>query len=350
VVKVIKKDESKQEILNGTKAYIQLRQQVTEHGVLNRAYGYYTVLSLVDFFGLFFSVYQIIVTPLSFLLVFWCLVAVFFIVQFGGLFHDAGHRAIAKSTKVNDVLGFIYSTTIAMGYSYWRINHNKHHSHTNQEDEDPDLDLPLHAFTQRQFAKQKGVYKLLRKYQAYIYYPLRSLVGFTQRTDSLRYFKQERTPGAILELIVWLAAMFVWFALPFFIFPLAKAFLVFFVVHIGTGFYISNIFAPNHKGMPQLAKNVKISFLEHQIMTSRNIYGHWLTDFVFMGLNYQIEHHLFPNCPRNKLKEITPHVLEICRKMNLEYTQVTVIESNRIILATLSQVAAPKRPVKKLRA
>jgi fatty acid desaturase len=339
VVKVIKKDKSKKEILDGTHAYMQLRKQITQAGILNRAYGYYAFLSIVNFFGLFFSVYKIFVLPVSFELVLWCLVAAFFIVQFGGLFHDAGHRAIANSTKANDFLGHIYSATIAMGYSYWRINHNKHHSHTNQEDEDPDLDLPLHGFTQRQFAKQKGLWRYLRRYQAFIYFPLRSFVGFTQRTDSVRYFKNERTPGAVIELVVWLASMFVWFALPFLIFPIAKALLVFLVVHIATGFYMSNIFAPNHKGMPQIARHVKISFLEHQIMTSRNIYGHWLTDYVYMGLNYQIEHHLFPNCPRYKLKKITPYVMEICKKMNLEYTQVSVIESNKIILATLNQIA-----------
>jgi fatty acid desaturase len=340
VVKVIKKDKSRQDILDGTKAYIQLRQQITEHGILDRAYGYYALNTFFTYAGILLSGYAIFVTPISVQLVFWCLVMAFFVVQVGGLFHDAGHRAIAKSTKVNDILGFFYSTSIAMGYSYWRINHNKHHSHTNQEDEDPDLDLPLHAFTQRQFARQKGLYKVFRKYQAYIYYPLRSFVGFTQRLDSLSYFKSERTPGAVVELIVWILAMFVWFVLPFFIFPFAKALLVFLVVHIATGFYMSNIFAPNHKGMPQLGRHVKISFLEHQIMTSRNIYGHWLTDYVYMGLNYQIEHHLFVNCPRNKLQKITPYVLDICRKMKLDYTQVTIIESNRIILTTLNQIAA----------
>lgn len=100
-----------------------------------------------------------------------------------------------------------------------------------------------------------------------------------------------------------------------------------------------NIFAPNHKGMPQLPKDIKISFMEHQIMTTRNIYGHWLTDFVYLGLNYQIEHHLFPNCPRNKLKLITPYVEDICRKMNLEFTRVSVLESNKIILSELNRIA-----------
>jgi fatty acid desaturase len=74
-------------------------------------------------------------------------------------------------------------------------------------------------------------------------------------------------------------------------------------------------------------------------MTSRNVDGHWLTDFVYMGLNYQIEHHLFPNCPRINLPKITPYVKEICKKMKLEYTSVSIIETDKIILKELNDVA-----------
>src|SRR5207253_9461069 len=98
------------------------------------------------------------------------------------------------------------------------------------------------------------------------------------------------------------------------IFPLAKVLVLFAVVHRTMGFYLSNVFAPNHKGMPQIAEGTEISFLEQQISTSRNITPGWLVDFVYFGLNYQIEHHLFPTCPRSKLKQITPYVLEICAR------------------------------------
>jgi fatty acid desaturase len=105
------------------------------------------------------------------------------------------------------------------------------------------------------------------------------------------------------------------------------------------GFYLSNVFAPNHKGMPQIADGTAISFLELQITTSRNITPGWLVDLVYFGLNYQIEHHLFPTCPRSKLKQITPYVLEVCARTHLAYTQVGVVESNRIILRELNAIA-----------
>lgn len=338
-VKTQSKWENPKRFRQATQAYVALRQKITGEGILARSYGYYTFLIAAIFACYLYSGYQIFVTPLSISLVFWCLLFGFFMVQIGGLMHDAGHRAIAQSSRVNDIWGYIFGGTVAVGYGAWNQSHNKHHSHTNQEEEDPDLDLPLHGFTQRQFAKQKGLWRLLRRYQAYIYYPLRSLTTFTRRMEPLPYFRERKTLRYAPEAAVWIAGLFVYFVLPFIIFDIAKAATVFLVVHFFSGFYMSNIFAPNHKGMPQLPKDAKISFLEHQIMTSRNVYGNPLTDFVFLGLNYQIEHHLFPNCPRNKIQRISPYVQEVCRDMNLEYTQVGILESNRIILAELAAVA-----------
>src|SRR4029077_20586599 len=62
--------------------------------------------------------------------------------------------------------------------------------------------------------------------------------------------------------------------------------------------YLAAIIAPNHKGMPVWAHGARLSFLERQVLSSRNITSHPVWDFLFGGLNYQIEHHLFPTMPR----------------------------------------------------
>jgi fatty acid desaturase len=69
------------------------------------------------------------------------------------------------------------------------------------------------------------------------------------------------------------------------------------------GVYMGASFAPNHKGMPILPHDSKVDFLRRQVLTSRNIKGNWLMDTFMGGLNYQIEHHLFPNMPRPHLKQ-----------------------------------------------
>ena len=80
------------------------------------------------------------------------------------------------------------------------------------------------------------------------------------------------------------------------------------------GFYLGCSFAPNHKGMPILAAADKTDFLRRQVLTSRNVRGGWLTDLALGGLNYQIEHHLFPSMPRAQPAPAQPLVRAFCER------------------------------------
>ena len=324
----------------GRRIYAQLRKDVIRAGILDRDYRYYAILTAIITAGIGVSLFYIVRLPVSPWLVLWSLIFSFFAVQICGIVHDSGHRAIFRSPAVNDVAGEISSFFLAMGYHAWRIRHNVHHAHTNEEGEDPDLDIPFHSFTLKRFEGQTGVLRHIARYQAFIFYPLRLLVVFSRRLSSINYFRSRpRNLRLAVEIGLWLVGIAAWFVAPFVLFPLAKAILLFVIVHTTMGFYLSNVFAPNHKGMPQFEQGVEVSFLEQQITTSRNITPGWLTDFAYIGLNYQIEHHLFPNCPRSKLKRITPYIRAICRETGLPYTETGIIESNKIIVATLNGVA-----------
>lgn len=330
----------KMSVIDGTKTYAELRQKVAKEGIFERAYGFYSFLTLFVFSGFFLSIYFIFITTSKPLLIIWGVLFSFFAVQMAGLLHDAGHRAIFKTTRANDFVGNIFGSFLAEGYTFWKVKHNMHHAHPNEDDEDPDVALPILSFTKEAYRAKTGIAKILCKYQVYLYYPIGLLLFISPRLGTIKYFLKVYKPKMLPEIVIFSISLFAWFFLQFFIFDLSKALLLFIVTNTTIGFYLLNVFAPNHKGMPYLEKGVKLSFLEQQIITSRNIKGHWLTDFVYMGLNYQIEHHLFPNTPRNKLKHITPFVLELCRKKKLEYTEVSVIETNKIILSELHQVAA----------
>lgn len=334
--------------IDGTKAYAKLRNQITKAGVLDRAYGYYALLAIFILGGFALSLYYVITLPTSWPLLFWATTLSFFTVQFGGFLHDGAHRAIFTSTTYNDWVGHFFGTLLVIGYPAWRTTHNAHHASTNIEDEDPDLETPLHNFTVKRFQSEKGAWKLLRNHQAFVFFPLRTLVVYTLRLRSIAYFRsQPFSLWLLTEIILWLAGLAAWLVVPFFIFPPEKAILLFVFVNTLMGIYISNVFAPNHKGMPQIKKGTKISFLEHQILTSRNIKGNWFVDFIYFGLNYQIEHHLFPNCPRNKLKRITPYLLAICKELNITYTAAGLWESNKIIVRELNRVVTTAKESEK---
>lgn len=324
---------------DGQKKYIKLKTAIQKAGLLNRSYRYYISLFLFVVAGYLLSGYLIVrVNSIPWLIVLGIIFS-FFMVQISGIQHDAGHRAVFKSPQMNDALGLICGAFIAMGYSSWKFKHNIHHAHTNQEDEDPDVDLPILSFTEKQYKSRRGIQRFLSKYQMLLYYPIGALVAFSVRITSMRYFIIQFKKKYIGEIIILAIGIFVLYFLPFIIFPLAKSLTLFIVINVTVGFYLLNVFAPNHKGMPVIAKGQKLSFLEQQIMTSRNVIGSTITDFVYLGLNYQIEHHLFPNCPRNNLKKMTPFIKEVCKDMKLEYTEVGVIETNKIILSELHNVA-----------
>jgi fatty acid desaturase len=108
------------------------------------------------------------------------------------------------------------------------------------------------------------------------------------------------------------------------------------------GVYMGISFAPNHKGMPQIPADARIDFLRRQVITSRNIHGLGMTTFMG-GLNYQIEHHLFPNMARPQLKRASEIVREYCASFDVPYTSVRLLESYAIVVAYFNRVGLAAR-------
>jgi fatty acid desaturase len=122
--------------------------------------------------------------------------------------------------------------------------------------------------------------------------------------------------------------------------------LAFVAVHQGLlGLYLGSVFAPNHKGMPILSKDDDSDFLRRQVLTARNVRGGRLTDLLLGGLNYQIEHHLFPSMPRPSLRRAQPLVRAHCHSYGLPYVETGLIESYRQALHHLGDVGRDDQPV-----
>jgi fatty acid desaturase len=102
-------------------------------------------------------------------------------------------------------------------------------------------------------------------------------------------------------------------------------------------------FAPNHKGMPMISAADKLDFLRKQVLTSRNVNGGWLTDYALGGLNYQIEHHLFPSMPRPNLRRAQGLVREFCERLEIPYSQCGAVSSYAQVLRHLHAAGAPLR-------
>jgi fatty acid desaturase len=104
------------------------------------------------------------------------------------------------------------------------------------------------------------------------------------------------------------------------------------------GLYLGCSFAPNHKGMPMLATDDRTDFLRRQVLTSRNVHGSRLVDYALGGLNYQIEHHLFPSMPRPNLRRAQPLVRAFCRQHEIPYCDTSLLRSYAQALRHLHDV------------
>nr|WP_231980347.1 acyl-CoA desaturase [Tessaracoccus coleopterorum] len=131
---------------------------------------------------------------------------------------------------------------------------------------------------------------------------------------------------------------------PVFLFlPVGMAFAFMGVQFAVFGVYMGSSFAPNHKGMPVIAKDAKLDFFSKQVRTSRNIRGGWWATTLMGGLNYQIEHHLFPNMPRPHLRKARVIVREFCEKLEVPYTETSLIKSYGIVIRYLNDVGLAAR-------
>jgi fatty acid desaturase len=120
--------------------------------------------------------------------------------------------------------------------------------------------------------------------------------------------------------------------------------LLFVAIHKGVqGVYLGCSFAPNHKGMPTLEADQAADPLLRQVLTSRNIRGGPFVDAALGGLNYQIEHHLFPSMPRANLRLAQPVVQKFCDDRGIRYAECSVIASYAAALQHLHEVGAELR-------
>ncbi len=323
--------------------FAELSRSIREAGLLSRRHGYYlvkVVANLAVFAGAW-VVFGYLGDS------WWQLFTAAFLAiaytQLSFIGHDAGHKQIFRGRRPNDAVGFVHAGLVGLSYGWWISKHNRHHANPNHEDADPDLDIPALAFTLGQGSAKRGFLRWMAKYQAFLFFPLLLLEGLDLHWSSIQAvwrddMKSRRLEKAslIIHFVAYLAAVFL---------VLSPGIAVMFiVVHQGLwGVYMGCSFAPNHKGMPTLTDDDQLDFLRKQVLTSRNVRGGRWVDFTLGGLNYQIEHHLFPSMARPNLRHAQHIVREFCLAHDVPYSQTGLLSSYGHVLRHLHQVGAPLR-------
>jgi fatty acid desaturase len=268
----------------------------------------------------------------------------FICTQFGFIGHDAGHRQIFDSTRNNDILGMIQGNLLlGFSISWWLDKHNRHHSHPNEVDSDPDIAVPMIAFTTDDAKQKQHVFRWMTKYQAFFFFPLLMFVAVDLQRSSLIFLSQGKGRYRKAEMLLLLVHYIGYFGLIFAVLPFWQG-LIFIAVHkAASGLYLGSVFAPNHKGMLITEHGSTMDFLRRQVLTARNVRGNALTTFWYGGLNYQIEHHLFPTMPRRNLAAGQRLIREFCASQQIAYYETSMPRSFYEILTYLHEVGAPLR-------
>jgi fatty acid desaturase len=324
-----------------------LTTQVRSAGLLDRRPGYYfakIVLTLAAFGGTWAAFFAVGGS--------WSTLSIAVLLglistQLAFLGHDAGHRQIFSSPRANRLLGLLIGNgLLGMSFGWWVPKHYAHHAHPNEMDRDPDIGVGLVGAppVNNHVGAHRSLGGWLAQWQAELFFPLMLLRSTGLYVSGIQDLLRRRDRAAMKEGVLLAAHFGLYLTAVFWVLSPLRA-LAFIAIHQAVfSLYLGCSFAPNHKGMPLIDEGSEMSFARRQVITARNITGSRVTSFIFGGLNYQIEHHLFPVMPRPNLARAQNLVRAFCVENGFGYCVESPIGSYRQALSHLRPAAIPHLP------
>jgi fatty acid desaturase len=258
--------------------------------------------------------------------------------------HDAGHQQIGSSRQTHDLLGLLHGNLlVGMSYGWWNDKHNRHHANPNHTDKDPDVGAGVFVWTLEQARGRTGLHGWLTRNQAWLFFPLLLLEGFNLKVASIHDLRRRPVQERRLETALIVIHHVVYAAWLLSAMSPGMALLFALLHHMLFGLHLGSVFAPNHKGMKMPTGEERWGHLDKQVLTSRNVNGGPVTDWLMGGLNYQIEHHLFPSMPRANLRLAQPVVQAYCERIGMPYVTTSAGQSYAEGLRHLHEVGREAR-------
>jgi len=239
--------------------------------------------------------------------------------RLGWLMHDSAHHGIFASRRANRAFAVLTASLLGEFVSGWRHGHDRHHASPNVRGVDGDQAErwdPDRRFLRAWTAAPNLLF--LSRYQG-VWLPKSLLLLALRDGFYCHHFHRDRflrealgvAAGVVLQLAAF-ALLFGAWALPLFL------------AHTALGMlYLNTVFAGNHYDLDTFTvpEASALTFAELQIRTCRNYRAGPLGRFVFGGLENQIEHHLFPDLPRHRLRQAAPLVRAFCASRGLRYRE-----------------------------
>ena len=298
--------------------------------------------------------------------------------QCGWLAHDFLHHQVFKQRKYGDLVGVFWGD-LMQGYSmqWWKNKHNGHHAVPNlhnssavSQDGDPDIDtMPLLAWSLKQAqsfrelradGKDSPFVKFMIRWQAFTYFPILLLARLSWLNESFKtaYGLGASSENAKLEMQrkglqyplleragiamhwAWVVALSSGFGR----FSVAYSLAYFFTATCSCGLFLALVFGLGHNGMATYDATTRPDFWKLQVTTTRNITGghgfpQFFVDWLCGGLQYQVDHHLFPMMPRHNLAKCHKLVESFCKEWGVKYHEADLVEGTVEVLQHLQKVS-----------
>lgn len=310
--------------------HLQRRDRVPHYAkallILSLALGSYT------FIFLFFPQ----LTPYSLFL--WAISGIFHTWLGFNLFHDSIHGALSKNSKVNQLFAFISCSLLGVSHYMWRYKHNYlHHQFTNIEGWDDDLET-REALRLSPYQNQHWRYRWQHLYAPFIY-AMTSLewvfIKDYRQYFSLKMNERQEIPAlrGHEHIEFWsskIIYMLIYIVLPFYFLSWPYALVGLLIFHFSMSLMMAAIFQLAHvmpdgqfpSQCPETGQ-MEMDWAKLQLLTTVNfgIKNKFLT-WMAGGLNYQIEHHLFPNMSHTLYPQISPIVKATAHAHGLPYYEL----------------------------
>jgi fatty acid desaturase len=266
--------------------------------------------------------------------------------------HEAAHGSFSASRIHNlIVLHAVFPLFGGLSAQHWIEKHNrKHHGHPNVAGKDPDIEIWPMALSRDAYEQSGRMRRWVQRHlQGYLFWPLTLFLGFVMRIESWRHIaraiRQGGLTGPLAADIACLVGHYtLWLVVPSLWFGVGPVLAFYGGLWAIGGLLLALVFAPAHMGLPVVSGHENPWL--HQLTSTRNFsMPRWLSWF-FVGLDFQVEHHLFPRIPHQHLPQASAIARDWCARIGAPHQRLpyaaAVVDVTRHMHASWRQVPADR--------
>ena len=285
--------------------------------------------------------------------------------QLAGLGHDLGHSGVTHRFKTDHMVGSVLASLMGLSTCWWKRDHNTHHVCCNAIEHDPTLQhMPLLAMSPVQFAEpfwdtyhskvvgMDGICRFLVSFQHIFFYPAMAFGRFNLYIQGILFllFRPDKAHFPKVEGVA-IAAFFGWVSAVALSMPTYTESLGWVLVSHAVAGILHVQIVLSHWSMEIYSGDAYTGKDDEwyitQMRTTMNVDTPPWLDWVHIGLQFQIEHHLYPRLPRHNLRKARELVRAVCAKHSLHYHEVGFFEGNLEMWRTLRATAMEARSTKR---